>query len=614
MSYLIIRTRLSALSLLAKGSTAFFAFFLLQGANAQTTLPLTDLSAFQTPAANWQIAADVAADPQKAGALTIGKGFGILVNVPEKVGHPADLFSRFQHGDADLELEYMMAKGSNSGIYLQGRYEVQLLDSWGNTVPKAGDNGGVYERWDERRGKGNEGYEGHAPRQNVSRAPGLWQRLKISFQAPRFDSAGKKIENANMLRIELNGVLIHEDVELLGPTRGAMENNEVTTGPLRIQGDHGAVAFRNIKITNYDKPRPVLRDLKYTIYKGRFEKEPDFKKLPPEAEGSSVILTSGVNKIANEFLIRYTGVIDVKEPGEYSFNLATPGGGGIMKIGNKTIITSDVNGQGKATLQEGSQPFELLYSKFVDWAKPALGLAVAGPGIREYAISDAGVTTSDAVDPILVAAPVTTILRSFMDIPNNPRVVHAVSVGSPQQVHYTYDMDRGTIIQVWRGGFLDATPMWHDRGDGSSRPMGAVQYFGVPAFTIQKLATPDAVWRTDSAGAGFKPKGYVLDEWDRPTFRYFIYGAAVDDATKVLETGQGLQRKLVLQNATPGLYLRIATGKTIEERNGLYLINDKSHYIKIDDANGAKPVIRDSNGSKELIVPVQGNLTYSILF
>jgi hypothetical protein len=71
-----------------------------------------------------------------------------------------------------LKLDYMMAKGSNSGIYLQGRYEVQLLDSWGVRNPRPGDNGGIYERWDEARGKGNEGFQGHAPRHNASRAPG----------------------------------------------------------------------------------------------------------------------------------------------------------------------------------------------------------------------------------------------------------------------------------------------------------------------------------------------------------------------------------------------------------------------------------------------------------
>lgn len=581
---------------------------------AQTTLPLTDLSAFQAPGANWRIAADVTADLQKDEALTTVKGTGILVNLPEK-GNATDLISNFQHGDMDLELDYLMAKSSNSGIYLQGRYEIQLLDSWGKLTPGAGDNGGIYQRWDERRGKGAEGYEGYAPRQNATRAPGLWQHLKIFFQAPRFDAGGKKIENARMLRVELNGVLIHENVELLGPTRGAIDSNEVAMGPLRIQGDHGPVAFRNINLTIYDKPKPVLHDLKYSVYKGKFEKEPDFAKTPPEAEGSSVILTTTVNRIPNEFLIRYSGTLDVKEPGEYTFNLSAPGGGGIMKINNKTVVETDWTGSGKATLQAGSQPFELLYSKFTDWVKPALGLALAGPGIREYTISGGEASLDDDVDPILIEAPATTILRSFVDIPNNGRVVHAVNVGSAQQVHYTYDMDHGAIVQVWRGGFLDATPMWHDRGDGSSRPQGAVTYFGKPLFAIEKLATADAAWSADSIGTAYRPKGYVLDEKDQPTFKYFIYGASVEDATRVLENGQGLQRRITVQGAAPGLFVRIASGKTIAPAsNGMYLIDDKSYYIKIDDAGGAKPLIRDSNGSKELLLPLQNTITYSLLF
>jgi hypothetical protein len=601
-----------------KWCTLFFCWMIIAFVNragAQTALPLTDLSAFQAPGANWRIAGDVAADLAANEAFTVTKGTGMLVNLPEKGGKATDLFSGFQHGDADIELDFMMAKGSNSGIYLQGRYEVQLLDSWGKLMPKAGDNGGIYERWDESRGKGSEGYEGYAPRQNASRAPGLWQHLKIFFQAPRFDAAGKKIENAKMLRVELNGVTLHENVEMLGPTRGAMENNEVASGPLRIQGDHGPVAFRNIKINNYDKPRPVLRDLKYTIYKGKFEKEPDYAKLPPEAEGSSVILTSSVAKIPNEYLIRYSGILDVKEPGEYTFNLSASGGGAVMKINKQQVIKTDWSGNAKATLAAGSQPFELLYSKFVEWNKPALGLTVAGPGIREYIISDANTASADVVDPILVEAPMQTLLRSFMDIPGAPRVVHAISVGSPQQVHYTYDMDRGAIIQVWRGGFLDATPMWHDRGDGSSRPTGAVQYFGTPMFAVQKLASADAAWSADSAGTGFRTKGYVLDDGDRPTFRYQMHGGLLEDAIGVLENGQGLQRRISMAAPAAGLYVRLAAGKTIEGgTNGLYLVDDKSYYIKIDDAGGAKPIIRDSNGAKELLLPLQNSVTYSLLF
>lgn len=446
---------------------------------------LQDLSAFRDPGESWQLAADVSADLNKRDVLFPTRGAGVLVNLPDRKHPGRDLYSREEYGDMELELDYMMAPGSNSGIYLQGRYEVQLLDSWGvTTAPRPGDNGGIYERWDDQRPEGQKGYEGYAPRTNVSRAPGLWQHLKIAFRAPRFDAAGHKTANARMLRVALNGVVIHEDVELMGPTRGAMGGDEKPVGPLRIQGDHGAVAFRNIRI----------------------------KTGEPHQE-------------------------------------------------------------------------------------------------------ERGFSRRDEVDPILVDATSNTILRSFMDVPGGPRIPHAVSVGSPRQVHYTYDMDKGMLLQVWRGGFLDATPMWHDRGNGCSRPRGAVQHLGKPAFTLAKLSSPDAAWITDSTGTGYRPKGYVLDEQDRPAFRYLVYGAAVTDVIKVLEDGHGLRRELTVENPAEGLYAKLAEGSVIEAQpGGLYIVDGRSYYLQLEDAKGLKPVVRESGGRQELIVPVKGKLAYSILF
>ena len=584
------------------------------GASEPDALPLQDLSAFQDPGETWRIVGDVTANLKKNNVLKVSNGTGVLVNLPTKRTHGTDLLTKLEHGDLDLDLDYMVAKGSNSGIYLQGRYEFQLLDSWGEKQMTPGQNGGIYERWDESKPEGQKGYEGYTPRQNASRAPGLWQNLKIAFQAPRFDAAGKKIENARILRAELNGVVLHEDVELLGPTRGAMGNDETAMGPLRFQGDHGAVAFRNIKITNFDKPRPELVDLEYKVYKGRFDKaEPDYAKTPPEAAGPAGTLTTTITRIPNEFLIRYTGTLRVKEPGEYSFSMNAAGGGSVMKINDQSVVPLGAR-TGKVTLPAGDVPFDLVYSKFNPQSRPSLGLAVSGPGIREFVIGDVA-PGNNPVDPILIDAQTNTTHRSFMDLPDDVRVTHAISVGSPEQVHYTYDLDKGMVVQVWRGGFLDATPMWHSRGDGSSRPLGAVQHFGAPAFTLAKLPSPGAAWVADTAGSGYRPKGYVLDANDRPTFLYRIYGANVSDAIRVLDNGHGLRRELTVQNPTGELYARLAEGETIEETaKDMYLIDGKSYYLRLDDAGGAKPVIRDTNGRKELVVPVRGKLSYSILF
>jgi hypothetical protein len=357
-----------------------------------------------------------------------------------------------------------------------------------------------------------------------------------------------------MLRVVLNGVTIHENVELLGPTRGGAAN-EVPSGPLRIQGDHGAVAFRNIVYTNYNGARPQLSSLSYKVYKGKFEKEPEFARLPPEAQGSTNILSSDINKIDNEFIIRYTGTLDVKEGGDYQFNLRAPGGNGLLKIANKVVVPTTEWGSGKATLPVGKLPFELSYAKYVSWTKAALGLSLSGPGIREYVLSDINTGVNDVVDPILIDAAANTTLRSFMDLPSRKRIVHAANVGTTQQLHFTYDMDHGMLVQAWRGGFLDATPMWHDRGDGSSRPLGAVLFFGEPAFALQKLANAQASWNNDSAGTAFRTRGYEMDGMDRPTFLYSIYGADVSDDIKVLDNGEGLRRTLTLQNAGDGLYV-----------------------------------------------------------
>lgn len=165
---------------------------------------------------------------------------GTILNGPN--GRTTNLLTEQKFGDIELYLEYMIAKGSNSGVYLQGHYEVQIFDSWDSTEPMTtSDGGAIYHRWIN-----NQGIGGSAPSRNASRRPGEWQSFHIWFRAPRFDAAGKKIENARFIRVLHNGLSIQNNVEVEGLTRAAMETPEAATGPLMLQGDHGPVAFRNI--------------------------------------------------------------------------------------------------------------------------------------------------------------------------------------------------------------------------------------------------------------------------------------------------------------------------------------------------------------------------------
>ena len=590
----------------------------------QTTLPLNDFSAFRQPvSANWKIVADATADLAKNNAFTTKPGTGVLVCQPvANAQGQQNLMTTLEHGDADLELDFMMAKRANSGIYLQGRYEVQLFDSWGVTSPKTTDVGAIYERWNESKPEGMKGYEGHPARQNAGKAPGLWQHLKISFQAPRFDANGKKTEDARFIRVELNGVVLHEDVVVTGPTRGSLADDEKARGPLLIQGDHGAVAFRNIQYTLFDGAKPRLTDLSYSVYKGQYKNEPSFGGMAPESKGTTPVLTAGVNRLPNDFVVRYTGKLHIEQAGEYTFAMNTVGGSGQLMINGQSLNKwSDNSSRGKITLPAGDLPFEATYSKYVEYNKANLQLMGSGPGIRQFMLTPAN-DDEEIADPILVTAETNTVLRSFMDLPTAKndrgrqyRVTHGISVGSPEQVHYTYDADNGTVVQVWRGMFLNATPMWENRGDGSSRPMGAVQYLGQkPQLMLARLTSAQAPWPTDTVNSGFRPKGYALDAGDRPTFRYLLGGASVEDQIRVLPEGHGLRRELTVAQPGTGLYARLADGQTIEAMpNNTYLVDGKAYYIQLDNAPGAQ-IRSGSNGRQELIVPVAGKLTYSILF
>ncbi len=165
----------------------------------------------------------------------------LLVNgIPR---HTSNLVSDAVFGDVELYVEFLLARQSNSGVYLHGLYEVQIMDSWGAKGPwKASDGGGIYERWDNGRG-----FEGSPPRVNASRAPGQWQSYHIWFRAPRFQS-GTKVANAKFLRVVYNGVEVQRDYECTGPTRSSLEIPEAPVNPIMLQGDHGPVAFRNLYV------------------------------------------------------------------------------------------------------------------------------------------------------------------------------------------------------------------------------------------------------------------------------------------------------------------------------------------------------------------------------
>ncbi len=599
---------------------SLFAFILFPSLLfAQSRLSLADLSEFESKSSNWQIVGDVIADIEKANTISSKTGTGVLLCTHEqgKYGLDYELFSKFSHGDMDIEFEFLIAKGSNSGLYLQSRYEIQLMDSWEHKIAKYDDSGGIYERWNDAMPQGQKGYEGYAPRTNASKAPGLWQSMKISFQAPKFDASGNKIANAKILSVILNGQLIHENVELSGVTRGSISEKETASAPIRIQGDHGSIAFKNFVINNFDKSPGKISDLSYKVYYGSLQHDADLSKLKIDASGKTQDLTWDVSKNPNDYSFVINGKYYAPTSGKYIFTTQI-GGYSYLKIDGKEIIAnlstaaSQIR-KGEIELNAGEHTFELFNNKRELRIKPTLGFWSVGPGFRTtpHHLNGSFIASKPA-DPILVKAETNTILRSFMDFkrpkdPVNFRIVHAVSVGSPENLHYTYDLDKGAVVQVWKGLFLDASPMWNNRGDGSSKPLGNPTLLNHDlVLGLNSLSS----WPKDTLGTGYKPLGYFLDENDSPIFKYQIFGTTIQDKIKVMD-GKMLTREIRLGEKSNNLIARVAEGETIEKiTEGLYAIDNKSYFIKISTGTNAR--IKEG---KELIVdPSENKIIYSILY
>jgi hypothetical protein len=142
---------------------------------------------------------------------------GILVS--PKSG--ANLATEATFTDFKLHIEFRYPKGSNSGVYLRGRHEIQIEDSKG-TTPWSGGFGGLY------------GFI--APSEQVAKAPGEWQTYDITLVG-------------RMLTLVANGVTVICNREIPGITGGALDSKEGEPGPFYLQGDHGPIEYRNIILT-----------------------------------------------------------------------------------------------------------------------------------------------------------------------------------------------------------------------------------------------------------------------------------------------------------------------------------------------------------------------------
>ena len=151
---------------------------------------------------------------------------GILKNTVEHGVHGTDLVTDRKFWNFTVRYEYMTPENSNSGFYLRGRHEIQILGDYKSGQPSLSGNGSIYNF--------------KAPDQFITKPSGEWQTAEATIIG-------------NRITVIMNGVKIHDNVECNKATGSEIDDKVNEPGPIFLQGDHGTVYFRNIRIKELPK-------------------------------------------------------------------------------------------------------------------------------------------------------------------------------------------------------------------------------------------------------------------------------------------------------------------------------------------------------------------------
>jgi len=591
----------------------FGSILITMGQNVKprlNTLPLTDLSAFSTKGEQWKIVGAVGASYTDT-TLQHQSGAGILLNDFKRAVHyrtGAPIQTKMEHGDIVLEFDFMIPKGGRSRVFLQSRYGIQIADSWGVQLPKSNDMGGIYERGE----KGN-GFDGKAPLKNAGFAPGIWNHMEISFQAPKFDAAGKKTQSAKFNYVKLNGIALHENIYLSGPSRGAQYEDEKAYGPVSFQGDHGIIAIKNIRYAPQEELKTGLTDLRYAYFEKSAKTPEQAAKTKPTSTGNATVLDSRFASARDQFYLQFDGKLNVPVNDSYTFTMLYSGDASLV-IDGKPVIAPTWNHLGgypvvgTTLLEAGTHDFKLWINKDLNWSSPGLSLFIEKPNSKAVALHSPASMPERVPSPLIAVQSTNSpeLIRSFMDH-NNRKLTHVLSVGDPHQVHYSYDLLQGGLLQVWKGDFLNTTEMWYERGEPqTATALGA-------AITLTGSCPVYEPSRSKDSVTAYQYKGYTLDTKGLPTFNYTYHQLKINDKIQALENGSGLKRTLIFEGDKQNTNIRIAQGPSIKSLgNGMYVVGDHQYFISIDPA--VKVSIEQYLGQQVLLTPATNNITYTIIW
>lgn len=192
------------------------------------------------------------------------------------------------------------------------------------------------------------------------------------------------------------------------------------------------------------------------------------------------------------------------------------------------------------------------------------------------------------------------IYRNFIE-GAGPR---AIGVGYPEQMSLAFDANDLRLALIWQGAYIDASKHWNDRGSGFQGPAGQKVLSLPPNTTFAVLENPETEWPNKPAKEqGFQFRGYKLSKDGRPTFKYTLNDAVIEDFPNAVENGPKItlvrNYKITADKPVENLYLRAAVGSSIKPLDDGWYELDNGLHVRV---SGGQATVRDSAGKKELLV------------
>lgn len=308
-----------------------------------------------------------------------------------------------------------------------------------------------------------------------------------------------------------------------------------------------------------------LSDLSFDVYKGSFNKLPDFGSLKPVRSGK--IKNNKINlrstKESDAFAAVFKGKLTLPEEGKYTIALGSDDGSRLL-INGKVIIDNDgVHGMKMKSaapkLPAGDHKLEVQYFEASGGEEIFAGLK--SPSGKTLALTPGGNRqrrgNNNVGIPLYPLAGEAMIYRNFIEGVGTAR---GIGVGFSEGVHYAYDAQNGRVAMIWKGGFIDAKRHWTGRGQGYQPPSESPVNIDSLGSIIADLDDLEAEWPTDDYVANgktadfsrngeptnFRFLGYTLNKKRHPIFSWSWNGVKVTDYTRPNPTG-GLRRTLTFK-------------------------------------------------------------------